>query len=149
MNWILKQLTGSLGPYILGVLAIALIGLSVTTKVLWLHNDKLRGDLAVANANIESLKSVNTSNQEAIRKLQDANQRWSDLFKSQKDKDEQVAKDAQLYRERLIAASNARIDAIRKERQEPDCAAIMAIDIQRACPATAERMRADAARSSY
>lgn len=149
MSWILKQLAGALGPYIMIALAVAIVGLSITTKVLWSNNAKLQGELATEKATVQSLSSANVSNQQAIKKLQTANKSWSDLFDGQKIKDETAAQEQQRFRERIEASARASIDAIRRERKEPDCAAIMQIDIQRVCPATAQRMRDDAATGTH
>lgn len=144
MSWILKQLSGAFGPYIMIALAAVIVVLTITTNVLWSNNTELQRDLATEKATVQSLSSANESNQKAITKLQVANQSWSDLFDRQKVKDEQAAQDQQRFREQIEANARASIDAIRRERQEPDCAALMQVDIQRVCPAAARRMRIDA-----
>lgn len=149
MSWILKQLSGAIGPYIMVALAVIIVGLSITTKVLWSSNTDLQKELAVSKANAEALTSANTSNQKAISELRNANEKWATMFDSYKIKDELAAQDMQRLRDQLEAASLRAESAIRRERQEPDCAAIMAIDIQRACPVHAQRMRDDAATGTF
>lgn len=144
MSWILKQLTGALGPYILIALAVALVGLSITTKVLWSNNTDLQKKLAVAESNITALTSANESGQDAIAKLKIANDQWVMLFDSQKALSIEAAAKADSFKRQLDAVNRSRNDAVLRERQEPDCATLMAMDIQRMCPVTAQRMRDDA-----
>jgi hypothetical protein len=147
MSWILRQLSGALGPYLLIALGMALLGLSVTTKVLWSSNTELREDLAVARASITSLSSANEAGQDAIGKLKIANEQWVTLFDSQKAKNYEAVAQLELLKRQLVNQSQT--DAVHRERQEPDCAILMAMDIQRMCPVTAQRMRDDASRSAH
>jgi hypothetical protein len=137
----------------LGIAKYAVIGLCVLTMLgytgcLRVENSSLKKDLEVANAAIAECRGANSSNQETIDSLKEANEAWASTCGKVREAVKIAGEEADKFRTELRQLRRTRDDeARRKDYANPECAELLATDFGAVCPAIAEGLRERASSS--
>jgi hypothetical protein len=131
----------NLDTYLFATIAVIILGLGVWGYVEREHVATLTAQNAQLSGDVKACKDANSTDEQTIKSLQGANQKYADETQASSSaaaaavSDAQAAK-AQLSRTRASLAAQAAAGAA-----VPECAAFLAVDLAKACPAVAASVK--------
>lgn len=136
MNWILGPVLKYIAAGLLVALLLALAALKIQSNRLETRTDER--DLAQREAN--QLRAAVSGKDDTIAALQSANEQWRALSipaDAMNQAAERTEKAAKLIEDRTRALTPSEV----RDHANPDCAALLALDIARSCPGHAFSVR--------
>ena len=145
MSLILKWLAGSVGPWLVGAVLVAIIGGFASCTVERADLKTTETELSQAKKDLKQTVDANAANQKVVESLQKELDKWKTSAEKAAHADDDLVKSTQAQAKELSQKDQqlqAQQEAI--DRALPNCQKLLTMDIAAACPghAALDRLRA-------
>lgn len=130
--------------YIAGGLLLALIVVGVALRVQSGRLAERTRERDAATAQVSQLRQAATGKDQTIAALRTAAEAWRSLTTPAESMNAAAGRAEQAARDLAARAAELRTEEA-KDREDPDCRAVLALDLARACPAISAGLRQRAA----